>query len=132
MAVHLSLERCDVVCLDRSRRGIALGSQPQRSPTSATNCGPQGADLTTKLWGSAENLYGTDGFVASTGLKIWPARLSIAEEQEEEVNDDRDSFGKTTKVRMNLRQLKEKKKKKNPKTKRQTNKNWLVNKQIKQ
>ena len=31
---------------------------------------PQGADLTTKLWGSAEDLYRTAGFVASTGLKI--------------------------------------------------------------
>ena len=45
---------------------------------------PQGADLTTKLWGSAEDLYRTAGFVASTGLKIWPAWLSIAEEEEEE------------------------------------------------
>ena len=42
---------------------------------------PQGADLATKLWGSAEDLYWTAGFVASTGLKIWPARLSIAEEE---------------------------------------------------
>ena len=31
---------------------------------------PQGADLTTKLWGSAEDLYRTAGFVASAGLKI--------------------------------------------------------------
>ena len=31
---------------------------------------PQGADLMTKLWGSAEDLYWTAGFVASTGLKI--------------------------------------------------------------
>ena len=31
---------------------------------------PQGADPTTKLWGSAEDLYRTAGFVASTGLKI--------------------------------------------------------------
>ena len=31
---------------------------------------PQGADLATKLWGSAEDLYRTAGFVASTGLKI--------------------------------------------------------------
>ena len=31
---------------------------------------PQGADLTTKLWGSAEDLYRTAGFVALTGLKI--------------------------------------------------------------
>ena len=44
---------------------------------------PQGADLTTKLLGSAEDLYRTAGFVASTGLKICPARLSIAEEEEE-------------------------------------------------
>ena len=42
---------------------------------------PQGADLTTKLWGSAEDLYRTAGFVASTGLRIWPARLSIVEEE---------------------------------------------------
>ena len=31
---------------------------------------PQGADLATKLWGSAEDLYQTTGFVASTALKI--------------------------------------------------------------
>ena len=31
---------------------------------------PQGADLTTKLWGSAEDVYWMAGFVASTGLKI--------------------------------------------------------------
>ena len=31
---------------------------------------PQGADLATKLWGLAEDLYQTAGFVASTGLKI--------------------------------------------------------------
>ena len=45
---------------------------------------PQGADLVTKLWGSAKGLYRTAGFVASTRLKIWPALLSIAEEEEEE------------------------------------------------
>ena len=38
MAVQLSLERCGVVVLDRSRGGTAPGSQPQRSPTSATDC----------------------------------------------------------------------------------------------
>ena len=83
---------CDVVLLDRGRGGTAPGSQPQRSPTPATDCDsdpsgltwPQGADLATKLWGSAENLYRTAGFVASTGLKIWPARLLVAEEEEEE------------------------------------------------
>ena len=31
---------------------------------------PYGADLVTKLWGSAEDLYRTAGFVKSTGLKI--------------------------------------------------------------
>ena len=31
---------------------------------------PHGADLATKLWDSAEDLYRTDGFVPSTGLKI--------------------------------------------------------------
>ena len=31
---------------------------------------PQGAVLATKLWGSAEDLYRTAGFVASTELKI--------------------------------------------------------------
>ena len=30
----------------------------------------QGANLATKLWGSAEDLYRTAGFVASTRLKI--------------------------------------------------------------
>ena len=44
---------------------------------------PQGADLATKLWSSAEDLYRVDGFVASTGLKIWPAQLSITEEVQE-------------------------------------------------
>ena len=38
MAVQLSLERCGVVLLDRNRGGTAPGSQPQRSPTSATDC----------------------------------------------------------------------------------------------
>ena len=42
---------------------------------------PQGADLATKLWGSAEDLYWIARFVASTGLKIWPAQLSIAGER---------------------------------------------------
>ena len=42
---------------------------------------PLRADLATKLWGSAEDLYRTAGFVASTGLRIWSARLSIAEEE---------------------------------------------------
>ena len=31
---------------------------------------PHGADLATKLWGLAKDLYRTAGFVASTGLKI--------------------------------------------------------------
>ena len=44
-----------------------------------------GADLTTELWGSAEDLCRMAGFVASTGLKIWPARLSITEEEEKEL-----------------------------------------------
>ena len=43
---------------------------------------PQGADLVTKLWVSAEDLYWTAGFVASAGQKVWPAQLSIAEEEE--------------------------------------------------
>ena len=42
---------------------------------------PHCADLATKLWGSAKDLYRTAGFVASTWLKILPARLSIAEEE---------------------------------------------------
>ena len=37
MAVQLTLERCGVVLLDRGRGGAAPGSQPQRSPTSATD-----------------------------------------------------------------------------------------------
>ena len=45
---------------------------------------PHGANLMTKLHGSAEDLYRTAGFVASTWLKILPARLLIAEEEEEE------------------------------------------------
>ena len=44
---------------------------------------PHGADLVTKLWGSAEDLYRTASFVASAGLKIWPARLSIAGGEED-------------------------------------------------
>ena len=31
---------------------------------------PHGADLATKLWGSAEDVYRTAGFVASAGLQI--------------------------------------------------------------
>ena len=45
-----------------------------------------GADLMTKLWGSEEDLYWTAGFVASTGLKIWPAQLSIAEEKKSTID----------------------------------------------
>ena len=49
------------------------GAQPQLPTATAERrqlTWPQGADLATKLWGSAENLYRTTGFVASTGLKI--------------------------------------------------------------
>ena len=46
MAVQLSLERCGVVLLDRSRGGTAPGSQPQRSPTSATDCDSDPPGLT--------------------------------------------------------------------------------------
>ena len=42
---------------------------------------PQGADLATKLWGSAEDLYRMSSFVATAGLKLLPAWLSIAEEE---------------------------------------------------
>ena len=38
MAMQLSLDRCAVVLLDCGREGTAPGSQPQRSPTSATDC----------------------------------------------------------------------------------------------
>ena len=46
MAVQLSLERCGVVLLDRSRGGTAPGSQPQRSPTSDTDCDSDPSGLT--------------------------------------------------------------------------------------
>ena len=46
MAVQLSLKRCGVVLLDRSRGGTAPGSQPQRSPTSATDCDSDPSGLT--------------------------------------------------------------------------------------
>ena len=46
MAVQLSLERCGVVLLDCSRGGTAPGSQPQRSPTSATDCDSDPSGLT--------------------------------------------------------------------------------------
>ena len=46
MAVQLSLERCGVVLLDCSRGGTALGSQPQRSPTSAIDCDSDPSGLT--------------------------------------------------------------------------------------
>ena len=46
MAVQLCLERCGVVLLDRSRGGTAPGSQPQRSPTSATDCDSDPSGLT--------------------------------------------------------------------------------------
>ena len=44
---------------------------------------PHGADLVTKPWDSAEDLCRMTGFVASVRLKIWPARLWIAEEENE-------------------------------------------------
>ena len=46
MAVQQSLERCGLVLLDRSRGGTAPGSQPQRSPTSATDCDSDPSGLT--------------------------------------------------------------------------------------
>ena len=46
MAVQLSLEWRGVVLLDRSRGGTVSGSQPQRSPTSATDCDSDPSDLT--------------------------------------------------------------------------------------
>ena len=46
IAMQLSLERCGVVLLDRSRGGTAPGSQPQRSPTSATDCDSDPSGLT--------------------------------------------------------------------------------------
>ena len=46
MAVQPSLERCGVFLLDRSRGGTAPGSQPQRSPTSATDCDSDPSGLT--------------------------------------------------------------------------------------
>ena len=46
-----------------------LQSCPKCAERRQLTC-PQGADLATKLWGSAEDLYRTAGFVASTGLKI--------------------------------------------------------------
>ena len=46
MAVQLSLERCGVVFVDRSQGGTAPGSQPQRSPTSATDCDSDPSGLT--------------------------------------------------------------------------------------
>ena len=53
---------------------------------------PHGADLVTKLWGSAEDLCWTAGFVASARLNIWTARLSIAKEEEEEEEEEGDSL----------------------------------------
>ena len=46
MAVQLSLERRAVVLLDRGQGGTAPGSQPQRSPTSATDCDSDPSSLT--------------------------------------------------------------------------------------
>ena len=46
MAVRLSLERCGVVLLDRGQGGTEPGSQPQRSPTSATDCDSDPSGLT--------------------------------------------------------------------------------------
>ena len=46
MTMQLSLERCGVVLLDHSRGGTAPGSQPQRSPTSATDCNSHPSGLT--------------------------------------------------------------------------------------
>ena len=39
MAVQLSLDRCGVVLVGRNQGGKALGPQPQRGPTNATDCG---------------------------------------------------------------------------------------------
>ena len=46
MAVQLTLDRCGVVLLDRSRGGTALGSQPQRGPLSATDYGSDPSGVT--------------------------------------------------------------------------------------
>ena len=46
LAVQLSLERCGVVLLDCSWGGTAPGSQPQRNPTSATDCDSDPSGLT--------------------------------------------------------------------------------------
>ena len=46
MAVQLTLERCGVVLLDRGWGGTAPGTQPQRSPTSASDCNSDPSGLT--------------------------------------------------------------------------------------
>ena len=45
MAVQLSLERCGVVLLNRRWGGTEPGSQPQGSPTSATDRDSEPSDL---------------------------------------------------------------------------------------
>ena len=71
------------VCMDKLTKLQTTSFSPAKNMLKGQRTWPYVADLATKLWGSAEDLYQTAGFVASTRLKIWPARLSITEEEEE-------------------------------------------------
>ena len=55
MAMQLSLEWCGVVLLDRIQGGTAPGSQPQRSPTSATDCDSDPSGNYNISWNSSSH-----------------------------------------------------------------------------
>ena len=57
MAVQLSLELCGVVLLDRGWGGTEPGSQPHRSPTSATDSAPETSGLTMDGQSSANGQH---------------------------------------------------------------------------
>ena len=89
MAMQLSLDRCGVVLVGHSQGGTAPVPQPQKGPTSATDCGSdpllmagggqsratghqtlQDTEVGTKLWGQAAELQRAADFLAATGLRI--------------------------------------------------------------
>ena len=71
----------------RPHPSVLLNVYRETSANMAAGCW-----LATKLWGSVEDLYRRTGFVASTRPKIWPAWLSIAEEEEEEASTSPKGF----------------------------------------
>ena len=66
MAVQLALERCGFVLLNRSWGGTAPGSQPQRSPTPATDCDSDPSGLTMD---GQSRKYGQQALKISSGVQ---------------------------------------------------------------